>query len=495
MAFPANAQATSAQDPSGQAQGRDDLGTSLNRILAAQKAKALSDGPLSEAVRKDWLDRAIGLLVDFQKDIVECLAADFGHRSTHASLVTDVFGAVEPLRYARKHVGQWMRPERRRVQFPLNLLGGRARIEYQAKGVIGIISPWNFPVNLTFGPLAGAFAAGNRVMIKPSEFTPATSELMQRMLHQAFDETEVAVVTGGPAVGEQFSRLAFDHLLFTGATSVARHVMRAASENLVPVTLELGGKSPVIVSKSADIAKTATKIMSGKTLNAGQICLAPDYVLVPENARDDFVAAAKKSVAQMYPTLKDNPDYTSIVNQRHFDRLHQLLADARQKGATIIEINPAHEDFSQQMAHKIPPTLVLDPTDDMDVMRDEIFGPILPIKTYRQFDETIDYINAHPRPLGLYHFGDDQAETRRVLDRTVSGGVTLGDVLMHFSIEDLPFGGIGPAGMGSYHGIDGFRAFSHAKSIYSAPKIDAGAMIRPPYGKKIEGMMAKMIKR
>jgi len=474
---------------------KSDLALTLGAILDRQRQAAAKQGAPSAALRREWLDRAIGLLVDFQRDIVDCLAADFGHRSTHASLVTDVYGAIEPLRHARKHVADWMKSERRKVQFPLNLLGGRARVEYQPKGIVGIISPWNFPVNLTFGPLAGVFAAGNRAVIKPSEFTPATSELMQRMLRQAFDETEVAVVTGGPAVGEMFSRLAFDHLVFTGATSVARHVMRAAADHLVPLTLELGGKSPVIVSTSADMDKAVTTIMSGKTLNAGQICLAPDYVFVPEDQRDQAVSAARRAVGRMYPTLKDNPDYTSIVNQRHFDRLQSLLKDAADKGATLIEINPAREDFSQQPNFKIPPTLVLDATDDMAVMQDEIFGPILPIKTYRQINDVVGYINDHPRPLGLYYFGDDPTETRMVLDKTVSGGVTVNDVLMHFSIEDLPFGGIGPAGMGSYHGFDGFKAFSHAKAIYSAPKIDAGAMLRPPYGKKLEGLMAKMIKR
>ncbi len=472
-----------------------DLAKTLGAILDRQRQAALAEGAPSLAKRREWLDRAIGLLVDFKRDIVDCLAADFGHRSNHATLVTDIYGAIEPLRHARKHVADWMKPERRKVQFPLNLLGGRARVEYQPKGIVGIISPWNFPVNLTFGPLAGIFAAGNRAIIKPSEFTPATSELMQRMLRQAFDETEVAVVTGGPAVGEVFSRLAFDHLVFTGATSVARHVMRAAADNLVPLTLELGGKSPVIISKSAEIEKAVTKMMSGKTLNAGQICLAPDYVFVPEDDRSNAVAAATKAVQGMYPTLLDNPDYSSIVNQRHYDRLRNLLKDAEAKGATLVEINPAREDFSQQPNHKIPPTLVLDATDDMAVMQDEIFGPILPVKTYRQMSDVISYINDHPRPLGLYYFGEDQGETREVLDKTVSGGVTINDVLMHFSIEDLPFGGIGPAGMGSYHGLDGFKSFSHAKAIYTAPKIDAGAMLRPPYGKKLEGLMAKMIKR
>src|SRR5690606_33812589 len=349
-----------------------------------------------------------------------------------------------------------MKPEKRKVQFPLGLLGARARVEYQPLGTVGIISPWNFPVNLTWTPLAGVFAAGNRAMIKPSEFTPATSELMARLLRQAYDETEVAVVTGGPAVGQAFSSQPFDHLLFTGATSIAYHVMRAAAENLVPLTLELGGKSPVIVSKTAKLDDAAAKIMTGKMLNAGQICLAPDYVFVPEGKVDEFVSEAQKSVKKMYPTLKDNPDYTSVINQRHYDRINGYIEDAKAKGAKIVEINPANEDFRQQQTHKIPPTIVINPTDDMKVMQDEIFGPVLPVKSYRDLNEVLGYVNDHPRPLGLYYFGEDEQEERRVLDRTTSGGVTVNDVIMHVSMEDLPFGGVGPSGMGSYHGVDGF---------------------------------------
>jgi len=340
-------------------------------------------------------------------------------------------------------------------------------------------------VNLTFTPLAGIFAAGNRTMIKPSEFTPATSELMKEIFAEAFDVEEVAVFTGGPEVGSAFSTLPFDHLLFTGATSIARHVMRAAAENLVPVTLELGGKSPVIIGRSADMEISAGNIMTGKTLNAGQICLAPDYVFVPEERADDFIAAARSSVARMYADLKDNPDYTSIVNQRHFDRINGYIDDAKSKGAEVVVINPGDEDFSQQQHHRIPPTLILDPTDDMQVMQDEIFGPVLPVKRYKQVDETISYINEHPRPLGLYYFGKDSTEERHVLSHTTSGGVTVNDVVMHVAQEDLPFGGVGPSGMGAYHGYDGFRTFSHARAVYTQPKLVSklAATMRPPYKK------------
>jgi len=285
--------------------------------------------------------------------------------------------------------------------------------------------------------------------------------------------------------------------LFTGATNVARHVMRAAADNLVPVTLELGGKSPVILGRSADLQQATDRIMMGKMLNAGQICLAPDYVMVPDDRMEEFVASSKRSVARMFPTLLDNPDYTSIVNQRHFDRLSGYLEDARAKGALITEINPAGEDFRQQPARKLPPTLILDPSEDMQVMQEEIFGPLLPVKGYSQVEETIDYVNDHPRPLGLYYFGKDKAEERKVLTHTTSGGVTLNDVVMHVGQEDLPFGGVGPSGMGSYHGVDGFRTFSHRKAVYRQTGIDLAGMvgITPPWGDKMLKLIRGQIKR
>lgn len=467
----------------------------MRTVLDRQRQAHLKEGPPSTEKRIEWIDRAINLLVANKEAIADALREDFGNRSVHATLLTDVSGSIAPLKFARENLKRWMRPEKRKVSPAiLGLLGARARVEYQPKGVVGIISPWNFPVNLTFTPLAGVFAAGNRAMIKPSEFTPRTSALMERMFRSAFDETEVALFAGGPEVGSAFARLPFDHLLFTGATSIAYHVMRAAAENLVPTTLELGGKSPVIVGRGADIELTAKRVMMGKTLNAGQICLAPDYMLVPKGDARAFVGAAETAVSKMFPTLKDNPDYTSVINQRHYDRLRSYLEDAKAKGAELIEINPAREDFSQQPFHKIPPTLVLNPTDDMQIMKDEIFGPLLPVKTYDAVDEAIDYVNAHARPLGLYYFGNDTTEQERVLERTTSGGVTVNDVVMHVSMEDLPFGGVGPSGMGAYHGIDGFRTFSHAKAVFQQAGRDLTAMMRPPYGAGITKMLQGSIK-
>ncbi len=471
-------------------------GSAMEDILQRQKQANLRDGVPDAEKRIEWLDRCIGLLVDHQVEIEDALAEDFGHRSKDASRFTDVASSIGALQYSKKHLRKWMRPEKRKVEFPLGLLGSKAEVQYQPKGVVGVISPWNFPVNLTFTPLAGIFAAGNRAMIKPSEFTEHTSELMKRMLSQAFDEDEVAVITGGPETGAEFTKLAFDHIIFTGATSIARHVMRAAADNLVPLTLELGGKSPVILGRSADLDKAAARIMAGKTLNAGQICLAPDYAFVPKEKTADFVSAATKAVETMFPEgLKDNDDYTSIVNQRHYDRIMGYIEDARAKGAEVVEINPGGEHFDQQPHHKIPPHIIIDPTDEMSVMQDEIFGPVLPVKTYTETSEAVEYINAHERPLGLYYFGQDSGEKDMVLGSTTSGGVTVNDVLFHVAQEDLPFGGVGPSGMGSYHGHDGFREFSHAKSVYVQTGSELLAMMRPPYGEKFRKQIAGRIKR
>jgi coniferyl-aldehyde dehydrogenase len=351
--------------------------SAMQTVLARQKAAHLRDGAPSAKVRIDRLDRCIGLLIEFEKQIAEAVNADFGNRPAEVTGVTDVAGSIGPLKHAKAHLATWMKPERRKTTPAiLGLFGAKAELRYQPKGVVGVISPWNFPVNLTFSPLAGILAAGNRAMIKPSEYTPATSDLMARMFAKAFDEEEIAVVVGGPDVGQAFSELAFDHMIFTGATSVARHVMRAAAENLVPLTLELGGKSPAILGRSADYATSAARIMAGKTMNAGQICIAPDYVLAPADKLSEFVEEAKKSVAAMFPTIKDNPDYTAVIADRHYERIMGYVADAKAKGAEIVEINPANEDFSQQEHRKIPPTLILNPTDDMKVMQEEIFGPV-----------------------------------------------------------------------------------------------------------------------
>lgn len=468
----------------------------MEALLARQKAAFTAELPVGAEVRKDRLRRAIDAVLRHRDGFVKALSDDFGHRSAEQSLMTDIMASVKPLKHALAHVERWMKPERRRLDFPLGLLGARAHVEWVPKGVVGIISPWNFPVNLTFAPLANLLAAGNRAMIKPSEYTPATSDLMKQAIAEAFDASEVAVVTGGPEIGKAFSGLAFDHLIFTGATAIGRHVMAAAARNLVPVTLELGGKSPTIVSRSADLAQATQRIAMGKLMNAGQICLAPDWLLVPEEKEAEVIDGLKVATAAMYPTMLANPDYTSVISKRHRDRLEGHIADAAAKGARVIEVNPAAEDFARQNTNKMPLTLLADVTDEMTVMQEEIFGPVLPIVRYRTIDEAIDRINGRDRPLGLYWFGTDPAEERRVLDRTISGGVTVNDVIFHVAAEDLPFGGIGPSGMGHYHGADGFRTFSHARAVYRQPKLDVAGLagFRPPYGEKTRKALARELK-
>jgi len=472
-----------------QAPNIGDSETRMQEVLDAQRQACLAEGGVSAATRYDRLQRGIDVVQKYEDRIIEALNTDFTCRPREVTLLTDVAASVQPMKHAIKHLEKWMRPRKRPTMFPLNLLGGRSRIEYQPLGVVGVISPWNFPVNLTFGPLAGILAAGNRAMIKPSEYTPATSEVMAEMVGEAWDETEVAIFPGGPDVGQTFSGLPFDHLLFTGATGIARHIMAAAARNLVPVTLELGGKSPVILSRDADLELAAQRIMLGKTLNAGQICLAPDYLLVPEERLADVVAILKSTTEAMYPTMLANPEYTSVVNERHYQRLQAYLDDARSRGAAPEAINPAGEDFTnQQNSYKIPPTLIVNPPEDSQVLEDEIFGPLLPIRTYGDFSEAIAYVNAKPRPLAAYYFGSSGDEEEAILKRTTSGGVCINDVIMHVSQEELPFGGIGPSGMGAYHGEAGFRNFSHAKSVYRQTRFNVAKLtgLLPPYGPKTE---------
>lgn len=465
--------------------------------LRLQRESYLSEGEVSAETRIDRLDRTIDVLVANAEKISEAMNADFGCRPRQVNLMTDVTGSLENLKHAKKHLRKWMKAEKRPSMFPLGLLGGRSSIQYQPKGVVGVIAPWNFPLGMVFEPLAGVIAAGNRAMIKPSEFTPATSQLIDEMVSKTFDPAEIAVVTGGPEIGQAFSSLAFDHMVFTGATSVARHIMAAASKNLVPVTLELGGKSPTIISETADLREAIERIMVGKMLNAGQVCIAPDYVMLPEGKMDEAVAIAREVVAQMYPTLLANEQYTAMLNERHFQRMQKNIDDANDRGAQIVAINPANEDFSVNPTQKIPPTLILNPDDDALCMQDEIFGPLLPLKTYTKFEDVISYINARPRPLAAYYFGKDSTEEHRFLTGTTSGGACVNDVMFHMLQKDLPFGGVGPSGMGSYHGIEGFKAFSHAKSVYKQPgkiPVTKLAGFMPPYGDASEKSIKQKVK-
>ncbi|MDB5969885.1 MAG: coniferyl aldehyde dehydrogenase [Hydrocarboniphaga sp.] len=472
-----------------------DAEAGLLEVLKLQRTAFLRDGPPSATARENRIDRLMHIMLSEADRLVEALDADYGSRSRTGSYISDVLGPLPALKHTRKHLRRWMKSQSYNAG-PLSLFGGRAWVEWQPLGVVGVMSPWNFPVGLAFAPVAAAFAAGNRVMLKVSEFVPATSELMRAAVAREFDPAELALITGGPEIGAAFSRLPFDHLLFTGATSVGRHVQRAAADNLVPVTLELGGKSPVVVSPKADLQFVAQRVMAGKSINAGQLCLSPDYMLVPAGSEDELIAAFESVTRKMFPTLLNNDDFSSIVAARHFERLNGYIDDARAKGARVVTINPANEDFSGQSAHKIPPTLLVGVNDEMKIASEETFGPLLSIISYRQLDEAIEYINSHPKPLAAYYFGPADADRRRFIENTYSGGVTLNDVILHHSVEDMPFGGVGASGMGNYHGRHGFETFSHGKSIVSAPKAFSPLkMVAPPYGERMKKFLNWQIRR
>ena len=470
----------------------------MREIFEGQRRAFLADGVVTAETRIDRLDRVRQMIRDNQDAIVEACNRDFGNRSLHQSRMSEVMSVMGAMQHARDNVKKWMRMSRRKVMFPLNLLGSRARVEFQPKGVVGTLGTWNFPVYTSISPLAGIFAAGNRAMVKFSEVTSETSALLQQLIGERFDESEYAAITGGPDIGAEFASLPFDHLIFTGGTGIGRHILRAAADNLTPVTLELGGKSPVIVGRSYDLQKAAGRVMVGKALNLGQACLAPDYCLVPRERLEDFVAAAQTQFAALFPTIIDNPDYSSVINARHHQRIANMIRDAREQGGDVREINPAGEDFAKQPEgfFKMPMTLVVEPSDDMLVMQEELFGPVLCIKGYDTIDECIRYVNAKPRPLGLYYFGQDPEEERRVLDLTISGGVTINDVMVHSSCEDLPFGGIGWSGMGSYHGHDGFLTFSHQRAVFRQTRVDVMKLsgMMPPYGEKCDKQLDRLCK-
>lgn len=464
----------------------------LGVVLARQRAAFLRNGPPSLVERRANLKKLRAAVLARRADLEAALDTDFGHRSRHETSIMEILALTWGIDYLHRNLRRFMRRERRRVALPMRF--GRAHVEYQPLGVIGIIAPWNYPLSLALMPIATALAAGNRAMVKPSEFTPATTDMLRALIAETFAEDEVAVVTGDAAIGAAFAALPFDHLFFTGSTAVGREVMRAASEHLVPVTLELGGKSPVLVDRGQPLERIAADIAYGKLANAGQTCIAPDYVLLHEGDVDAFVGAWGKAVAALYPKGPSSPDYTAIVNSRHYDRLRGLLADARAKGALVVEtgLSPEH---APARAHTLAPTLVLDVHDDMRLMQEEIFGPILPIVTYRDLDQAIAFVSARPRPLALYYFGTSATNRARVLARTTSGGVTINGTLMHYVQDDLPFGGVGASGAGAYHGIEGFRAFSHAKAVFEVGRWNGGALLRPPFGGLTNTILSFMLRQ
>jgi len=462
----------------------------LESTFQLQRTAARAEAAPTGRIRRDRLTRAINLLVSSQQAFCDALSADFGQRPEEISRFLDILPAVHALKLARRRLARWMRPRRVALGLPLPVPGAVGHIEHQPLGVVGLISPWNFPLTLSFGPLAGILAAGNRCLIKPSELIPATSGLMQELVARQFDPSEVSVITGGAEVAEAFSKLPFDHLLFTGSEAVGRKVAMAAAEHLVPVTLELGGKCPVVIGRSAKLSQVIDRVLLAKMANSGQICLAPDYVLLPREWVDDFMRGARDWMARAYPGLPANRDCTSIVSARHAHRVAELIEDARSKGAVIV---PAASQAGQRV---LPPICLARVSEDMRVMREEIFAPVLPIQTYDRIEDAIGYISDHPPPLALYYFGNDRAERDKVITGTRSGGVTVNDVGMHFFAEDLPFGGIGTSGMGAYHGEQGFRRFSHARPVLQMPRWDfAGVLgLRPPYGKRLRRWLDLLIR-
>jgi coniferyl-aldehyde dehydrogenase len=459
-----------------------DLNAQLARLRAAQQRRTPD-----YAQRIDDLKRLRAAFRARLDEFAAAMSADFGRRSRHESLLSDGMTVLNEIDHVCRHLRGWMRPKRASADWLF--LPARTEVRYQPLGVVGVIAPWNYPVNLALNPLAVAIAAGNHVMLKPSEHTPRTSELLKQLLCDVFPEDRVATVLGGPDVAAAFAALPFDHLFFTGSTSVGRKVMAAAAQHLTPVTLELGGKSPAIIAPDYPLATAVGRIAAGKFLNAGQTCIAPDYVLMPQTMIAPFVAEMQKYVSRRYADLAANPDYTSIVNAAQYARLKSYLDQAHAAGAKIVEL--ADGDAGKRI---LPPTLVLDARDDLALMQDEIFGPILPLVAVDSVDAAIDYVNARPRPLALYHFDNDRARTERVLERTIAGGVTVNDTVLHFAQNELPFGGVGPSGMGHYHGREGFLAFSKQKPVLFQARFSGMALARPPY-RRLADLLVKFLTR
>ncbi|HWS63670.1 MAG TPA: aldehyde dehydrogenase family protein [Steroidobacteraceae bacterium] len=479
--------------PQSRPQSPGRLQDELERIFAAQRAASRLDPFPSEAVRRDRLTRLIDLLCTNQDQLCSAVVRDFGRRSAENTKLFDILPPINALKYAAAHLTPWLRPRRRRSNFPYNWVGGKSFIQFVPLGVVGNIAPWNFPLTLALSPMGGILAAGNRVMLKPSEFTPMTSDVLRSLIAQYFAEDEIHVVTGGADVAARFAALPFDHLLFTGSTPVGRRVAQAAAVNLVPVTLELGGKSPVLVSESAHLSEVASKVMFAKSTNAGQICLAPDYVLVHRSRRDALVSELKKAARALYPNGAASKDYVNIITERHAQRLRAHLEDAAARGNPVIPLfdGPESED-----PRCLAPRLVLIGGEGGSIMEEEIFGPVLPVVAVDGMADAIHRVGSRARPLAVYYFGNNRAEIELITREVACGGLVINDLMMHFLQDDLPFGGVGDSGMGGYHGPEGFERFSHAKSVFKQSNFaDIGQLLRPPYGARTARLLKMQIRR
>ncbi|RZJ22532.1 MAG: coniferyl aldehyde dehydrogenase [Acinetobacter sp.] len=470
------------------AEDSDTADLQLQQVFELQKQAFKAQTYPGFEQRKQHLQTLYQMVAQHQDEIAAAISHDFSNRSSDETRLFEVMTSLNGIKHSLKHLRKWMKPSKREVGILFQPASGY--VMYQPLGVIGVIVPWNYPLFLAIGPLAQALAAGNNVMLKMSEYTPTFSELFKKLIAENFAQSHVNVITGDAQTAQKFTQLPFDHLLFTGATAIAPHVLHAAADHLTPVTLELGGKSPAIVAQDADLKESARRIAFGKTMNAGQTCVAPDYALVHRSQQDEFIKAYFEVIQQFYPdSIADNPDYTAIVNERQFARLQHYLMDAQQKGAQLIQIEAEAE------GRRMPHAVVTDVNDDMQLMQNEIFGPILPIVCYEHINDAIAYINARERPLALYYFGYKKAEQQKVLHETHSGGVCLNETLMTAGMEDMPFGGVGASGMGHYHGHEGFKTFSHAKSVFVRPKFSLMKLIYPPYGTWIQQLIYRLFIR
>lgn len=470
----------------------------LEQAFHRQFEKSRTEPAPALEQRLDWLKRLRATVTENEARFEAAISADFGHRSKTETLIAETMMVLGEIKHAARHLKKWMAPQR--VATALQFAPARNRLIPQPLGVVGIIAPWNYPLQLTLAPAVAALAAGNRVMIKPSELVPRFSALLAEVIAKKFDPAELLVTGIGDEIAketaketaEAFASLPFDHLMFTGSTRVGRLVAGAAGRNLTPVTLELGGKSPAIIDRSANLNEAAERIAYGKLLNAGQTCIAPDYALVPEESAQDFAGKLESHMRRMFGIDPSNEDYTSIVSDRHYARLESLVADAAAKGATILQAARPDDPAWKQM-RKFPPTIIVQATPEMAVMQEEIFGPLLPVMGYRNAAEPIAYINDHDRPLALYWFGKDDTARDEVLSRTVSGGVTVNDCLFHFAQIYQPMGGVGASGTGVYHGEWGFRTLTKLKPVFYRSPFNRLADLYPPYGAKI-ARLAKLMR-
>lgn len=460
-----------------------------DRFDAMRAAHSSAPDP-DYACRKDRLQRLESGLLRFEQPLMEAMNADFSHRSPSEAGSFDITIPIGDIRMNRRNLRRWMRP--RRYGMPKHLLPARARVKPQPKGVVGVISPWNFPVYLAISPIAAALAAGNRVMLKPSELSARTSDVLAQMIDDLFEPNEIAVCLGGPDVAAAFADLPFGHLLFTGSTAVGRKVAEAAARNLTPVTLELGGKSPAVVGAHADLAYAAKRIAFGKTANSGQVCVAPDYALVPRAQMDGFVQETEAAIKTFYPDISESEDYTAIISDRHHQRLNAMIGEAEARGTRVIRVG----DAARANSRKLAPALLVDPPLDIQAMREEIFGPILPIIPYDSPEEALRFVAERASPLALYIFTDDAAERDLWLDRSLSGGACVNEIGFHVVADTLPFGGVGESGMGAYHGQAGFDTFSHLKSVLYQPKLNGVFLFNPPmsgFQHKVGQILRKII--